>query len=162
MFLAVYAGTFDPLTFGHLDIIQRAAASYGSLVVATTQDTGKQMMFSLEERLELLRGECSGLAGVRVESFSGLLVDYARQAGARLLIRGLRASADFEYEFEMALMNRAIAPDIETVFMVTSPEFMFVSSTMIKAVARVGGDIGPFVPLAVRNAIIRKLAAGRQ
>jgi pantetheine-phosphate adenylyltransferase len=155
---ALYAGTFDPVTFGHLDIIERASASFERLIVATTEDTGKSMMFGLEERLSLLRSATVGLDGVVCEAFTGLLADFARLQGATLLIRGLRASADFEYEFEMALMNRALAPDIETVFMVTRPEYMFVSSSMIKAVARVGGDISQFVPSIVRDAIIRRLA----
>lgn len=156
--VAVYAGTFDPVTYGHLDVIQRAAARFDRLIVATTEQTGKQMMFSLEERLALLAGATAGLAGVSCEAFSGLLADFARRSGASFLVRGLRASADFEYEFEMALMNRALAPDIETVFMVTRPEYMFVSSSLIKSVAKAGGDISPFVPGMVKDAIIRRLA----
>lgn len=156
--VAVYAGSFDPVTFGHLDIIQRAAASFDQLLVATTSQTGKQMMFALEERLDLLQSATASIPNVSCEAFGGLLADFARSRGASFLIRGLRASGDFEYEFEMALMNRALAPDIETIFMVTRPEFMFVSSSLIKSVAKAGGDISPFVPAVVKDAIIHRLA----
>ncbi|MDQ3023119.1 MAG: pantetheine-phosphate adenylyltransferase [bacterium] len=157
MLTAVYAGTFDPVTHGHLDIIRRAAALYERLIVAIPGESAKQPLFSLERRLELLRAELDGQSGIEVASFEGLLVDYARNAGARLLLRGLRASSDFEYEFQMALMNRALAPDIETVFMITRPEYMFISSSLIREVARSGGDITKFVPERVRTAIIGEL-----
>jgi pantetheine-phosphate adenylyltransferase len=157
MLTAVYAGTFDPVTHGHLDIIRRAAGLYDRLIVATTNNVSKRTLFGLEQRLEFLRLEVGGLPGVEVASFDGLLVNYARSVGARLLIRGLRASSDFEYEFQMALMNRALAPDIETAFMITRPEYMFISSSLIREVAASGGDISNFVPESVRTAIISAL-----
>lgn len=158
MAVAVYAGTFDPVTYGHLDIIRRAASVYERLVVTTTEGVSKVSMFSLEERLQLLHGTLDGDPNVVVLPFTGLLVDFARSVGARVIVRGLRAASDFEYEFEMAMMNRSLAPDIETVFFVASPQYMFVSSTLIREIAHGGGDITPFVPVKVSDAIINKLA----
>jgi len=155
---AVYAGTFDPVTFGHLDIIGRALDVFDELVVTTTQNVNKSSMFSLEERLSLLKQTLGDNPGIEITHFSGLLVDYARQVGASVLVRGLRAAADFDYEFEMALMNRELAAEIESVFFVTRPKYMFVSSSLIREVAIKGGDINPFVPPAVRDAIITKLS----
>jgi pantetheine-phosphate adenylyltransferase len=157
MAIAVYAGTFDPVTFGHLDMVHRSASVYEQLIVTTTQVTSKQPMFSLAERLELLRNNLDGSANIVVQPFTGLLVNFVRSIGARVIVRGLRAASDFEYEFEMAMMNRALAPDIETTFMVTSPKYMFVSSTLIREVAQAGGNISPFVPPTVRDAIMLKL-----
>ena len=158
MATAVYAGTFDPVTFGHLDIINRAAEVFGKLIVATTENVNKKALFSLEERIALLRGNLDGEPQIEVREFSGLLVDFVRSVGARVVVRGLRAAGDFDYEFEMAMMNRSLAPDIETVFFVTSPQFMFVSSTLIREIAARGGNIDPFVPPTVRDAIIQKLS----
>jgi pantetheine-phosphate adenylyltransferase len=164
MATAVYAGTFDPLTFGHLDIVERAATVFERLIVASTANVSKQPLFSLEDRLALLRTEVDGRPNVQIASFDGLLVEYAKSVGATVLVRGLRASSDFEYEFQMALMNRALAPDLQTVFLITSPQYMFVSSSIIKEVARSGGDVSQFVPPATRDAIIARLghnSAGR-
>ena len=158
MAVAVYAGTFDPVTYGHLDIVRRASSVYERLVVTTTEGISKDSMFSLEERLELLRATLDGDKNVVVTPFEGLLVNFARSIGARVIVRGLRAASDFEYEFEMAMMNRSLAPDIETVFFVASPQYMFVSSTLIREIAHGGGDITPFVPVTVSNAIMTKLA----
>lgn len=157
MAIAVYAGTFDPPTFGHLDMIRRAADVYDRLVVTTTETASKQPMFSLEERLDLLRTNLAQDTNIVVLPFTGLLVDFVRSIGAKVIVRGLRAASDFEYEFEMAMMNRSLAPDIETVFMVTSPQFMFVSSTLIREIAYAGGGISPFVPPSVENAIMSRL-----
>lgn len=157
MSIAVYAGTFDPVTFGHLDMIHRAAAVYARVVVTTTEVTSKQPMFSLAERLELLRGNLDHERNIEVIPFSGLLVDFVRSIGAKVIVRGLRAASDFEYEFEMAMMNRSLAPDIETTFMVTSPQYMFVSSTLIREIGSAGGDVSPFVPPSVKDAIMIKL-----
>lgn len=161
---ALYAGSFDPVTYGHLDIVQRAAEVFDELIVCTTHNVNKRELFSLEERLELLRETISGLPGERgsrckinVDSFNGLLVDFAKAQGAQVLVRGLRAASDFDYEFEMAMMNRQLEHDIETVFFVTSPQYMFVSSSLIREIAFSGGDVGPFVPIKVKNAIMSKL-----
>ena len=157
MVKAVYGGTFDPVTFGHLDIINRAAQVFDELVVATTENVNKTSLFSLDERLELLKEILQGRSAIAVAPFKGLLVDYARSIGAKVLIRGLRAAGDFDTEFEMAMMNRELVSDIETVFFVTSPQYMFVSSTLIREIAVKGGDISPFAPEIACNAIISKL-----
>lgn len=154
---AVYAGTFDPVTFGHIDIVHRAAEVFDHLVVTTTDNLNKTPFFELDERLALLRTVLDNAPGIEITPFSGLLVDFARSIGAKVLVRGLRAAADFDYEFEMGLMNRELAPEIETVFFVTRPQYMFVSSKLVREIARKGGDIGSFVPPAVQNAIISKL-----
>jgi pantetheine-phosphate adenylyltransferase len=163
---AVYAGTFDPVTYGHLDVARRACEVFDRLIVATTTTVSKQPLFSLEERIGLLQrailDPAFGCADkVEIASFSGLLVDFCRAVGARTIVRGLRAVSDFEYEFEIAMMNRSLAPDIETVFLVSSPEYMFVSSSLIKAVAASGGGVSQFVPPEAQDAIIRKLALGQ-
>jgi pantetheine-phosphate adenylyltransferase len=154
---AVYAGTFDPVTFGHLDIISRGADVFDELVVTTTDNINKQPLFKLDERLAMLREVLDSRPGIEVRPFNGLLVDFAREVGAQVLLRGLRAAADFDYEFEMGLMNRELAPQIETVFFLTRPQYMFVSSQLIKEIALKGGDVSPFVPPAVQDAIIVKL-----
>lgn len=157
---AVYAGTFDPVTFGHLDIISRGAEVFEQLVVTTTDNINKQPLFPLEERLAMLREVLDSRPGIEVRPFSGLLVDFAKECGAQVLLRGLRAAADFDYEFEMGLMNRELAPQIETVFFLTRPQYMFVSSQLIKEIAMKGGDVSPFVPPVVQDAIIHKLGRG--
>ena len=154
---AVYAGTFDPLTFGHLDIIKRASGVFDDLVVAATDNPGKAPMFSLDERLAMIEGILGTDTRISVQTFSGLLVDFIRKVGARVVVRGLRAASDFDYEFEMATMNRTLDKDMETVFFVSSPEFMFVSSSLIREIAQAGGDITPYVPTGVRDAIMSKL-----
>ncbi len=161
---ALYAGTFDPVTYGHLDIVQRAAEVFDELIVATTHNVNKRELFSLAERLDLLRQTIEELPEDRgsrcqivVRSFDGLLVDFAKAEEAQVLVRGLRAASDFDYEFEMAMMNRQLEHNIETVFFVTSPQYMFVSSTLIREIAFSGGDVEPFVPIKVKNAIMSKL-----
>jgi pantetheine-phosphate adenylyltransferase len=154
---AVYAGSFDPVTFGHLDIIARASEVFSRLIVATTENVNKTPMFNRQERIQLLKNNIRNEPRIAVQPFDGLLVDFVRSAGAKVIIRGLRAAPDFDYEFEMALMNHSLAPDIETVFFVTSPQYMFVSSRLIREIAVTGGDITPFVPAGVRDAIMLKL-----
>lgn len=155
---AVYAGTFDPPTFGHVDVAARAAQVFDRLTVAVAEDPRKTLLFSTAERLELARSALAGLSNVEVVSFSGLLVDWARAHGIRTLIRGLRAFSDFEYEFQMALTNRKLAPDVETMFLMPNEDFSYVSSSMVREIAALGGDVQQFVPPAVAAALQRKLA----
>lgn len=154
---AVYAGTFDPLTFGHLDVAARAAQVFRELVVAVAADPRKTLLFSAAERMELARASLAHLPNVQVELFDGLLVDWARQRGIRTLIRGLRAFSDFEYEFQMALTNRKLAPDIETLFLMPNEDFSYISSSMVREIAALGGCVDPFVPEIVAAALHRKL-----
>ena len=155
---AVYAGTFDPMTYGHLDVAARAAHVFDHLTLAVAEDPRKTLMFSTAERLELARSSLAELANVEVVPFSGLLVNWARAQGIHTLIRGLRAFSDFEYEFQMALTNRKLAPDIETLFLMPNEDFSYVSSSMVREIAALGGDVAKFVPAPVAAALKRKLA----
>ena len=159
--IALYAGSFDPITRGHEDLIRRSLGFVDRLVVAVATNVSKQPLFTLEERLEFIR---TSLDDPRVEprTFSGLLVDFARDVGARLLIRGLRAVSDFEYEYQMALMNRHLAPQLETVFMVPSLDTTYISSSLVREVARFGGDVEGLVHPVVRDALRRKYGAQAQ
>jgi pantetheine-phosphate adenylyltransferase len=155
---AVYAGTFDPMTYGHLDVATRAAHVFDRLTLAVAEDPRKTLMFDVEERVALARECLAKLPNVDVVPFGGLLVDWARQRGIHTLIRGLRAFSDFEYEFQMALTNRKLAPDIETLFLMPNEDFSYVSSSMVREIAALGGGVGQFVPPAVAAALQRKLA----
>ena len=155
---AVYAGTFDPVTFGHTDVAARAAQVFDHLTLAVAEDPRKKLLFSTAERLELARAAVAGLQNVDVVPFSGLLVDWARAHGIHTLIRGLRAFSDFEYEFQMALTNRKLAPDIETMFLMPNEAYSYVSSSMVREIAALGGDVDKFVPAPVAAALKRKLA----
>ena len=154
--LAVYAGTFDPMTLGHLDLIERGAELFDRLVLAVACAPHKDPLFSLEERIDLARAVVAGFSNVEVDALDGMLVDYARRKGARILIRGLRAYSDFEYEFPMALTNRKLAPEIETLFMMPKEIHSFFSSSIVREVAAHGGDTRQFVPECVFKAIGRK------
>lgn len=145
---AIYPGTFDPITNGHLDIIERARRRFPHVIVAVSQNPGKSPLFSLEERLALVKETLGGRPGVEVDSFEGLLVDFARRRGAGVFVKGLRAVTDFDYELQMAQMNHRLA-GIETFFMVATPEYSFLSSSLVKEVARFGGDVAAFVPVEV-------------
>jgi pantetheine-phosphate adenylyltransferase len=153
---AIYPGTFDPLTVGHLDVIRRAAHIGDGLIVAVAESHRKNTWLSLDERVRMLREAVAGMKTVEVVPFDGLLVDFARKNGIEVLVRGLRAFSDFEYEFQMALTNRRLAPDIETVFLMTSEAHSFVSSTTVKEVWKLGGDISEFVPESVMKALRSK------
>lgn len=155
---AIYAGTFDPMTLGHLDVVERAAKIFPELIVAVTAVTGKNTLFSQKERVELVKKSVKGLPNVKVTLFDGLLVEYAREQGVGVLIRGLRAFSDFEYEFQMALTNRRLAPDIETLFLMPKQDYSFLSSTNVKQVASLGGNVDEFVPKAVAKALAAKLS----
>ena len=154
----VFPGTFDPVTYGHIDLIQRALGIFNEVVVAVSAvNTEKRPLFSLKERLNLLKQATRGLPRVSVERFDGLVVDYARRRGAGAMIRGIRMLSDFEYEFQMALTNRKLADDIETVFMMPHESYAYLSSRLIKEVASLNGDIRPFVPGFVAVAVKKKL-----
>lgn len=155
---AVYAGTFDPMTYGHLDVAARAAHVFSQLTLAVAEDPRKTLMFNVEERMELARTSVKGLKNVEVVSFSGLLVNWARAREIHTLIRGLRAFSDFEYEFQMALTNRKLAPDIETLFLMPNEDYSYVSSSMVREIAALGGDVEKFVPEPVAMALKKKLA----
>ena len=150
---AVYAGSFDPITRGHEDLIRRSLAFVDRLVVAVATNVSKQPLFTLDERVAFIREAVGDDSRVDVQQFNGLLVDFARGVGANLIIRGLRAVADFEYEFQMALMNRHLAPGLETVFMVPSLDTTYISSSLVREVARFGGDVNGLVHPAVAAAL---------
>ncbi len=156
---AIYPGTFDPVTLGHLDLIRRAASVFDRLVVAVARSRRKQPWFSLDERVDLVRQSSAAFGNVEIDTFDGLLVDYARSQKIGVLVRGLRAFSDFEYEFQMALSNRKLAPDIETVFLMTSESTSYVSSSVIREVTELGGDVSDLVPPCVRDALSRKRPA---
>jgi pantetheine-phosphate adenylyltransferase len=147
--VAIYPGTFDPITNGHLDLIERGARLVGRLVVAVLRNERKQPLFSVNERVEMLREVVSGIPNVEVDFFDGLLVDYATQKNATLIFRGIRAISDYEHELQMALMNRRLRPDIDTVFMLSGEAHSFISSHLVKEVIRLGGNIDGLVPPAV-------------
>lgn len=150
---AVCPGSFDPITYGHLDIIERAAQLFPKVIVAVLENPGKKPLFSLQERVALIGEVTAHLPNIEVNCFSGLLVDFVRQVEGSLIVKGLRAISDFEIEFQMALANKKMAPEIETMFMMTKNEYSFLSSSMIKEIAHFGGDIRAMVPPAVEKAL---------
>ena len=143
--LAIYPGTFDPMTRGHEDLVRRAAPLFEKLLVGIAESPAKRPLFTLNERIEIAHEVLGDIANVEVVGFNTLLMNFVRERGAKVILRGLRAASDFEYEFQMAGMNRSLYPDIETVFMTPSDQFMFVSATMIREIARLGGDVSKFV-----------------
>ncbi len=155
--VAVYPGTFDPITMGHEDIVRRAARLFDQVIVAVAGSTSKQTLFSLPERVALAESVFSG-DNIRVVGFDGLLMQFVQAQGAQMVIRGLRAASDFEYEFQLAGMNRKLYPKLETLFMTPAEEFMFISSSLVREVARLGGDVNQFVSPGVESAIKQKLA----
>ena len=150
---AVCAGTFDPITMGHLDVIERAARIFPRVVIAVAENTGKNPLFSLDDRMALLAETTSHLAGIEVTSFNGLLVNFAESVGVRVIVRGLRAFSDFEYEFQMALTNRKLNPSIETIFLMPKQDYSYISSSNVREVAQLGGDTSQFVPPAVQESL---------
>ena len=160
MTTAVYPGTFDPVTFGHLDIIKRASQLYDKLIIGVLHNSEKTPLFSVEERVNILTKATEDIANVEVCSFKGLSVDFARNSGAKVIVRGLRLITDFEYELQMAQTNRKLAPDVDTTFLYTSLQYSYLSSTTVKEVARFGGDIREFVPDFIVDQIRNKLGAG--
>ena len=156
MRLAICPGSFDPVTNGHLDVIQRASHLFDKVVVLVAVNADKHGVFTAEERCVLLRRATAHLPNVEVDSYDGLLADYARERHAAAIVKGLRAMSDFEYEFQMALTNRKLNDQVETVFLTTSTEYMYLSSSLVKEVARLGGDISEFVPSCVAKEIVNK------
>lgn len=156
MVTAVYPGTFDPMTLGHLDLVRRAAGIFESVVVAVAQSARKAPLFTLQERVELAREQVRDLPNVRVESFDGLLCDFVQAVGAKVIVRGARAVSDFDYEFQMAGMNRKLMPDVETVFMTPAADYQFVSGTFVREIAMMGGDVTGFVAPVVERALQAK------
>lgn len=152
----IYPGSFDPLTNGHLDVIRRAAHLFDRVVVAIAASEAKQPLFSLQERRRMVERAVKPLRNVSVDTFTCLLVDYVQNQGATAIIRGLRAISDFEFEFQMALMNRKLNDSIETIFMMPNERYTFVSSRIVKEISRLGGDVSPFVPAHVRAALKRR------
>ena len=156
---AIYPGSFDPITAGHLDVIHRAARLFDELIVAVAFNDQKQGMFSVDERMALIRENTASVGNIRVASFDGLLVEFALRENAVAVVRGLRAVSDFEFEFQMALMNRKLEPAIETIFLTPREEYTYLSSRIVKEIARLGGNVGAFVPPSVANALRDKFAA---
>ena len=159
MRIAVYPGTFDPVTHGHLDLAERGRRHFDRLIMAILRNEGKQPLFSVDERVALLREAVAPWDNVEVAAFDGLLVDYARRVGASVIVRGIRALTDFEYEMQMAMMNRRLAPDLEAVFLLPSEEFSFVSSRLVREVARLGGSVVDLVPPNVARALAQRFPA---
>ena len=155
--VALYPGSFDPLTNGHLDILSRARRLADRVIVAILENDSKTPIFTVAERIEMIREIVGGDPSTPVRSFSGLLVDFARESGATLLVRGLRAVSDYEYELQMALMNRRLTPSIETVFLMAKEEYSYVSSRLVKEVARLGGDVTGLVPESIRRRLVERV-----
>lgn len=159
--IAVYPGSFDPITNGHLDIIRRGAKMFDRVIVAVAINAEKAPLFTIKDRVVLAREAVKGFKNVTVDEFSGLLVSYARRKRAAVVVRGLRAVSDFEFEFQLALMNRKLDPDIETIFLMTKDEYTFISSRQVKEICRMGGRVSDFVPRGVEQAMKRKFGSKR-
>jgi len=159
MIKAVYPGTFDPLTRGHEDLVRRASGLFDSLIVGVADSRAKRTFFTLEERVQIAREVLGPLKNVQVVGFSGLLIEFVRQHAARVVLRGLRAVSDFEYEFQLAGMNRSLYPDFETLFLTPSEQHMFISATLVREIALLGGDVSKFVDPRVEARLKRKVSS---
>ena len=153
---AVYPGTFDPVTYGHLDILKRACKLFDNVIISVSKSSSKNTIFTADERVKMIGKLIANFKNARVESFEGLLVDYAKKCDAGFIIRGLRSVPDFDYEFQMALTNRRISPDTDTVFLMPSEKYSFISSTLVREIALLGSDVSSFVPPSVARAIAKK------
>ncbi|HCP23764.1 MAG: pantetheine-phosphate adenylyltransferase [SAR202 cluster bacterium] len=156
MVTALYPGSFDPVTVGHVDVVTRAANLFDKVVIAVYETPSKNLLFNTEERAGLMKEACKHLQNVEVQTFTGLVVRYAREIGAGVIVRGLRSGSDFEYEFDMAFMNRRLEPEVDLVCFMTSQDYMFVSASLLKEVAKLGGDITEMVPPNVAQAVYSK------
>jgi pantetheine-phosphate adenylyltransferase len=161
MIRAVYPGTFDPLTRGHEDLVRRASTLFDSLILGVADSRAKRTFFTLDERVEMAREVLAGVKNVKVVGFGGLLIDFVRSHQARVVLRGLRAVSDFEYEFQLAGMNRSLYPDMETVFLTPSEQHMFISATLVREIAALGGDVGKFVHPSVEKRLREKSPPSR-
>ncbi len=157
---AIYPGTFDPITFGHLDVIERAIELFPQVIVLVAKNTSKTPLFTVDDRLAMVREVLRDKRGVSVDCFDGLLVEYARRHKANVIIRGLRAVSDFEYEFQMALTNRKLAPSVDTVFLAPHEGYTYLNSSIVREVARLGGDVSDFVPASVQRRLTQRLKQG--
>ncbi len=155
--LAIYPGSFDPLTFGHIDLVKRAARVFARLILAISKSVRKKPLFTIDERVDMARQVTKDMPNVEVDVFDGLLVNYAQRKGCRVLIRGVRAFSDFEDEFQMALTNRKMAPEVETLFMMPNESFSYVSSGLVREIAGFGGDISKFAPDSVQTTLAKKI-----
>ena len=154
---AVYAGTFDPLTRGHEEIVRRASALFGSLILGIADSKAKRTFFTLQERVEMAREALADVKSLQIVGFTGLLIDFVRKQGAKVVLRGLRAVSDFEYEFQLAGMNRSLYPDLENIFLTPSEQHMFISATLVREIAMLGGDVSKFVHPAVQEKLRLKV-----
>lgn len=161
MNIAVYPGSFDPITCGHLDIIRRSSAMFDEVIIAVLNNSSKKPLFSAEERVHLIEKSITDLPNCRAVRFDGLLVDFVAQQGASAVIKGLRAISDFEYEFQMALLNKKLNPDIETLFMVTNANYSYISSSIVKEIANLGGDFSELLPKEIYEDVKQKIEKGR-
>ena len=159
--VAVYPGGFDPITNGHLDIVRRASQMFDRVVVAVATSADKHPLFDIDERIDMAQKAVAGLRNVRVDRIDGLLVNYVRRKRATVIVRGLRAVSDFEFEFQLALMNRKLDSRIETIFLMTKDEYTFISSRLVKEISQLGGDVSGFVPRGVKRTLARKFGAAR-
>jgi len=153
---AVYPGSFDPITNGHIDIIERGLAIFDEVIVAIARNSGKKPLFSIKERMKILNEVTNGFKGIKIDIFDGLLVDYVKKVGAKAVIRGLRAVSDFEYEFQMAITNRKLGKDVETIFLMSSEKYSYLSSSIVKEVASYGGNVSGMVPEKIVKALDKK------
>lgn len=156
MKIAIYPGSFDPITKGHLDVLKTSSEIFDKIIIAVSKNSSKIGFLSVEERVELIKASVSGIDNVEVDSFEGLTVEYAKSKGAKVLIRGLRAVSDFEYEMQLSQTNSALSEEIKTVFLITKPKFNFISSSTVKDIALLGGDISKFVPEPVNEYLIKR------